>query len=475
MIISRRSFLAGAASFTLGCWGGFGRIFAAPVGWKPSRKPNLVFGVISDTHLMSSLGKKETPVWNRGQKADWKESPAKYLISALKYFRERNVDAVMHGGDFADTGLMSEMMWHAEAWRRVFPGDRGLDGRKVEKLFVTGNHDCKGMPRARKCYVDNAEYARRMFNTDIQRNWERVWGEKYEPAWHKEVKGYHFFGRHFGEDSMKMASLVKNGIQKFNLEEGTKPYFLLSHTGSCGEENAAFRQALAGLHNAVGFYGHWHSSFANWNTIKFWIGTTTPELQIPLCSPWNAVDQSRNCQYITKAKLGNWQAGGAFRQGFVVNVYDEMVVFERHEFGTHGRIGEDWIMPLGQFRPHPLSLGRLRTKIGVPAFADGAHLEFVRAGDAAFRILVPLANANPESRVFAYELDVAGDAGGRNLVKATIASGCNVAIGHEPNGGVTSIAVSKSELPPGKNLTFKVYPLTSLGTRGRPLTEQVKA
>ena len=26
-------------------------------------------------------------------------------------------------------------------------------------------------------------------------NWERIWGEKYEPVWHKEVKGYHFFGR----------------------------------------------------------------------------------------------------------------------------------------------------------------------------------------------------------------------------------------------------------------------------------------
>ena len=26
-------------------------VFAAPQGWKPSKKPNLVFGILSDTHL----------------------------------------------------------------------------------------------------------------------------------------------------------------------------------------------------------------------------------------------------------------------------------------------------------------------------------------------------------------------------------------------------------------------------------------
>ena len=43
------------------------------------------------------------------------------------------------------------------------------------------------------------------------------------------------------------------------------------------------------------------------------------------------------------------------------------------------------------------------------------------------------------------------------------------------DGGVTTLEIPKTELPPGKNLTFKVYPLTSLGTRGRPLVGQVKA
>ena len=39
-------------------------------------------------------------------------------------------------------------------------------------------------------------------------NWERIWGEKYEPVWHKEVKGYHFFGRHWNVDYKDFAGLA---------------------------------------------------------------------------------------------------------------------------------------------------------------------------------------------------------------------------------------------------------------------------
>jgi hypothetical protein len=28
-----------------------------------------------------------------------------------------------------------------EAWRKVFPGNKGANGQNVEKVFVTGNHD----------------------------------------------------------------------------------------------------------------------------------------------------------------------------------------------------------------------------------------------------------------------------------------------------------------------------------------------
>lgn len=85
------------------------------------------------------------------------------------------------------------------------------------------------------------------------------------------------------------------------------------------------------------------------------------------------------------------------------------------------------------------------------------------------RVRIPLANGNPDSRVYAYEVVVAGDEGTPKLHKAVYAAGCNMGIGHEPNGGVTTLEIPKSELPPGKELTFAVRPLSSLGTAGKAI------
>ena len=45
-------------------------------------------------------------------------------------------------------------------------------------------------------------------------------------------------------------------------------------------------------------------------------------------------------------------------------------------------------------------------------------------------------------------------------------------IGHEPNGSVTTLEITKGELPPGENLTVAVRPLTSLGTYGRAIATE---
>lgn len=162
--------------------GGF--LFAAPEGWKPGKKPNLVFGVVSDTHLHTRHGSSGKPEQN------W---PDKYFVAALEYFKRRGVDAVVHCGDMAHRGQVEERQFHANAWNRVF----GPSGGPV-KLFVTGNHDAEGAgygDLVEKNYPDPVERAKHVLATDMAANWERIWGEKYDSVWHKEVKGYHFFGR----------------------------------------------------------------------------------------------------------------------------------------------------------------------------------------------------------------------------------------------------------------------------------------
>ena len=50
----------------------------------------------------------------------------------------------------------------------------------------------------------------------------------------------------------------------------------------------------------------------------------------------------------------------------------------------------------------------------------------------------------------------------------------HMGIGHETNGGVTTLEIAKDELPPGKTLTFAVRPLTSLGTSGKAIATEFK-
>ena len=87
---------------------------------------------------------------------------------------------------------------------------------------------------------------------------------------------------------------------------------------------------------------------------------------------------------------------------------------------------------------------------------------------------IPLADGNPDSRVYAYEIEVTGDEGTPKLHKAVYAAGVNMGIGHEPNGGVTTLEIPKSELPPGETLTIAARPLSSLGTAGKAIAAKCK-
>lgn len=485
--ISRREFLFGAAAFALGGW----RLFAMPPGWKHGGKPNLVFGVLSDTHLRTA--------WD-GKSVD-RNYTDKYFLAALRYFRSRNVDAVMHLGDMANNGQVEAMQFHADAWRKVFPMERGADGRTVVRLFVTGNHDVEGFKYTKfieQLIKDPVEREKHLLVTDMAAHWERIWGEPYEEAWHKVVNGYHFFGQHYpteGFDVQKTASTVNACRGDKTLGDGARPVFLLTHRRP---HLSSMDKAVRPLANTFGFHGHWHKTATDWNVIGLEEGRAFPRVQCPAChsSRGEAFPMMCKCGSGVSIHGGNWKAWRS-RQGFVVRVYDDMLVIERHEFDNGvASLGPDWIMPLGKHKPHPFSKDELKKVIGEPMFPAKAKL-VVKVGMAsvatedtknadvnkksqtkkvsAVKVSIPLANGNPDSRVYSYEVEVTGDAPGNKLCKAVYAAGCNMGVGHEPNHGVTTLEIPKSELPPGKTLAFAVRPLTSLGTSGKPIATEFKA
>jgi len=487
--VSRREVLKGLfAAMGLAAVGENGRLFAAPDGWRAPGAPNLVFGVLADTHLRT----------NRAGTAPGKMWPVNHLRSALERFRDEGVDAIVHVGDFAHRGQVAEMQFHADVWRKVF-----ASGTEPVKLFVTGNHDVIGATYGnfvKKIYPDSDEFARHVLSTDMAGNWERIWGEKYEGVWHREVKGFHFFGRNYDAPHGELVDAVKSYAAQISPKDA-KPFFIVQHRIPTREQ----RNPLKGFHNAVAFFGHWHASNADWRTVKF---NCFPMIECGACRPDGG--NSLGDGGLGKCPMLGLKNHARSREGMIVKVYGDCLVIERHEFVSGGKIGADWVMPFGQYAPHPLSGPEMKKAIGEPQFPAGARLkatvcmapvidpggrdalaatvdsdaETYDNGDepvrdaatkeeCAMRIFIPRADGNPVCRAYAFDVVVAGDAGGEKLFKTVLANGCNLAPGKEPDGGVTSLVVRLSELPEGENLTFAVRPVTSLKTAGAPITAKL--
>ena len=102
-----------------------GGLYAAPSGWKPKKKPNLVFGILSDTHLMVE--------WDG--KSLYRTMTFDYVRNAFKLFKAHGIDAFVHLGDAAHRGCVREWEFHKELFDDVF-GKRGTGNRERGTGFL---------------------------------------------------------------------------------------------------------------------------------------------------------------------------------------------------------------------------------------------------------------------------------------------------------------------------------------------------
>ena len=507
--LSRRGFIGGFAALGAfaGCRSGF---FAAE-----GERPLLRFGVVSDVHVRLAAGGK-------GLAAGY---DTETLEKTFAYFRDRGADAVMIAGDMADKGLLGELKAVADAWYRVFPDDCAPDGRKVERLFVFGNHDSFGLKNGRSVFADEATLRREAIEADPRRAWDVCFHEEWKPYFVKNVKGFDFFCSHW------QPGIWCNGIAETGSAgcadafgalmakcDPSRPFFYVQHShprdtvyGKCawGVDDGTATKLLSRFPQAVSFSGHSHEPLTNEKSI--WRGAFTSVATgslryLAAGAVWNfartAGYENGPCNYylpgvrredrpdymakydapkMMPSELSRYD----IRVGQLVSVYDDRIVFEKREFVSGLSLGDDWVVE----RPAKPRSFESRASAARPAeFPAGSKLKVVRTtaktrGLKNSKINIPSATkpalslafpaATVGGQVAEYEISAVGGGGARYDTRICAIGGLYPRA-HGNFGKAVTARIRVDALPSGAE-KIAVAPLDSFGNRGRSLSATIPA
>ena len=252
----------------------------------------------------------------------------KFLVpfaKALKWYDAQRVDGLVIAGDMADFGLVEQLQVVGEAIDEVFPnGHSARDGRSVERVFVTGNHDFNHFndKGAKALYPDDKERHDRSMNKDFGAAFRQCLHCDYRPFFIQKIKGYVFVGRQF------RAKGVNAYLEKIRSEiDPRKPFFFVQHQhpkDTCygpdawGHDDGDSTKALKDFPNAIVLSGHSHTSLEYED--GFWQKEFT---SVGLGS----------LQYVVFRKPdGSTWGSRRHHQGLLMDVYDDRVVFVRLSF-----------------------------------------------------------------------------------------------------------------------------------------------
>ena len=465
---TRRGFLGGVCA-------AFGGLLL-PADAFGAGTPDLKLGVVSDVHVGADTGGHAVDMDRR-------------LERALRWFDAQGVDAVMVPGDIAHSGFIRELERFAKIWDAVFPGGRGANGRPVEKLFVTGNHDLDAW------WVKNtpAWRAANLFDCADNRRtvWERLFHEEWRMIWKKVVKGYVFVGAQWPTKTVKPP--IEAWFKEHAAElKGPKPFFFTQHAhprGTCGDGKTSYddgtaTRALAAFPNAVAITGHSHQTVVDDTSV--WQGAFTSInagcLRSGANDRWGAGYDSVAPFYSPKRKFNRMKPldgveGGC---GLLVDVFADHLVVHRRSFVHNVPLGADWCIALPAAEGGPFDPKRQARESSGPEFAPDAKAGVVRCasapadivgpalkGKACVHVKIPPARApKPGSRVYDFKVELLVD-GQAKLERLVLANGFNVP--EEMSARVTNCLFGMDELPASGKVGFRMTPRNAFGVPGRPL------
>ena len=328
--LSRRSFFVGLAST------GFVALAQGGVpGLASGRKPNLRIGLVADIHINQ-----------------WRSNTERYK-AVLKYFDSAKVDGVLVAGDLADSGVIGELNAVGAMWKAQFPGGRRSDGAPIANLMHYGDHDTGGYLCDRPGFLKRhgladkpgdeiAEFKKNnLLIHHREKDWEDAFDEKYEPVKVVNVKGYDFILVHFDPrgGSTGCTKAAQDFLASYKPAKG-KPFFYSQHRvplgltkyrakkgDICDDGNAA--PALAPFKNAIALCGHGHRSFFDERSFYNEDGRVCVEIpatKFPRIGDGKASHDDTDHPY----------------QCLVMNVFDDLVEFERIDFKGCVAIAEPW-------------------------------------------------------------------------------------------------------------------------------------
>ena len=504
--VSRRGFVRGLAAMGFCACGN--RIFAG-VG----DGALLRFGVVSDVHVRLAAGGRALAA---GYDTDT-------LEKTFAWYRDQGVDAVVIAGDMADTGLVGELKAVADAWFRVFPNDRAPDGRKVERVFVFGNHDVFGLKRGNAVFEDEAVLRREAIDADPKKAWDMCFHEEWQQYSVKQVKGFSFFCSHWQPgvwcNGIAEAACTGCGDAFRGLMEKcdpSKPFFYVQHPhprdtvygkGAWGIDDGSATKLLSQFPQAVAFSGHSHEPLTNEQSI--WRGAftsvATGSLRY-LCSNsiWanfytKGYENGRCNYYLPGVKRSDRPSYTAkydapktmpiettcpdIRVGQLVSVYEDRIVFAKREFLSGLEIGEDWVVELPARERSFSVIGAAAKPAEFPGDAqlsvarktattrgmDKGGVKVPQEKVAALKLEFPAATIG--GQVAEYEIAAEGADGGKGFVRICAIGGLYPRKHGKFAKGVSAV-VPLSSLPQGA-ATVTVTPLDSYGNRGRSLSAAI--
>ena len=364
-------------------------------------RPRLTFGLLSDLHIRPGC---EMERLRPGKKAvDTIEIDL--FEKALDYYDRRGADAVVIAGDLADWGLIGQMRTVLGVWERIFPGGRSRrDGRPVVRLIAFGNHDFEDW-RSKPCkawFDGGLPPDEEIFFHGLERNYERLFGERYEPIWRKEVKGYTFIGAHW--DRWRGIDAVEPYFAKVGCSlRGDRPFFYVQHPqprNTClgdwcwGADSGQATRALSSYPNAVALSGHSHKSLVNernvWQGSFTSIGTGTLSLLGVDPGRENSGRLVGNPRSVMR-RIAGYVPSGSIQasHGQLVSVYDGFIEIERREFVRGEPIGANWVVPVPAGKDAPFRYAcRARTERAPAPFPEGARVTVTRR-DGTVRLEFP--------------------------------------------------------------------------------------